>query len=82
MPETDDVVYNLDYLTEEQLRRQTNIEHDKRKQFEENKVTIKDKVYLYKINLIIVLLILILVGIAITVPVVLSMNTDSGKITE
>ena len=64
MPETDDVVYNLDY--QEQLRRQTNIEHDKRKQFEENKVTIKDKVYLCKINLIIVLLIIILVGIAIS----------------
>ena len=79
MPETDDVVYNLDYLTEEQLRRQINIEHDKRKQFEENKVTLKDKVYLCKINLIIVLLIIILVGIAITVPVVLSMNTDSGN---
>ena len=79
MPETDDVVYNLDYLTEEQLRRQINIEHDKRKQFEENKVTLKDKVYLCKINLIIVLLIIILVGIAITVPVVLSMNTASGN---
>ena len=79
MPETDDVVYNLDYLTEEQLKRQRHIEHDKRKQFEENKVTIKDKVYLCKINLIIVLLIIILVGIAITVPVVLSMNTDSGN---
>ena len=79
MPETDDVVYNLDYLTEEQLRRQTNIEHDKRKQFEENRLTIKEKVYLCNINLIIVLLIIILVGIAITVPVVLSMNTDSGN---
>ena len=79
MPETDDVVYNLDYLTEDQMRRQRHIEHEKQKKIEENKVTIKDKVYLCKINLIIVLLIIILVGIAITVPVVLSMNTDSGN---
>ena len=79
MPETDDVVYNLDYLTEEQMTRQRHIEHEKQKKIEENKVTIKDKVYLCKINLIIVLLIIILVGIAITVPVVWSMNTDSGN---
>ena len=77
--ESDDEEYSLDYLTDEQLRKQRDIEHDKQKEKEENKVTLKDKVYLCKIRIIIGLLILIFIGVATTIPIVLSLNPDLGN---
>ena len=74
-------IYDLDYLSEDQMQSQERRESEKMKSFEENKVTQKDKVFMRKIHIVTglaILILIVLIGIGIAIPIIL-LKTDSGN---
>ena len=76
-------IYNLDYLSEDQMQSQERRESEKMKSFEENKVTQKDKVFMRKIHIVTglaILILIVLIGIGIAIPIMLlKTESDSGN---